>query len=227
MKNKLITSIAIFTAALLAVSFNLYARTPHTEYKNMKIAECGDCHKESKVVPNHDSDFLKDHRLLAVKGGSNCIECHEQSFCLDCHTGGGIEPDLKKSVSSRGEYMPKTHRSNFVSIHSIKAIDNPQNCYRCHENRFCESCHTKQPNKNAMKIKSHLPSGAGQSFMWNSEHGAEARRNLQSCQSCHPDGNVCMPCHSAKSGIKISPHPKNFKGDKIKSRSEKSCQVCH
>ena len=217
----------MLTAGLLAASLNSHAGTSHTDYKNMKINECGDCHKESKVTPNHDADFLKGHRIIAVKGGSNCADCHDQSFCLDCHIGGGIEPDLKKGISSRGEYMPKTHRSSFISIHSIKAADNPQSCYRCHDSGFCESCHTKIPKKNTMKIKSHLPSGSGQSYMWNNEHGAEARRNLQSCQSCHPDGNECMPCHSAKSGIKINPHPRNFKGDNMLKRSNKSCLICH
>lgn len=217
----------IVLLSVLFVTTIIYARTSHKEYKNMDLSECIDCHSSSKVAPNHDDDFLKSHRLLAEKADSNCIDCHEQSFCLDCHKGGGISPDLKKSISGKGNYMPKSHRSDFISIHSIKAMDNPQNCYRCHEARFCDSCHAKIPNKSTMRIKSHQPSGGAQSYIWNAEHAAEARRNLQSCQSCHPEGSVCMPCHSAKSGLKINPHPKNFKGNKLLDRTNRSCIVCH
>ena len=49
-----------------------------------------------------------------------------------------------------------------------------------------------------------------------------------SCQACHPEGDVCLTCHSAKSGLRVNPHPKGFKADRIRSRSNnRSCRVCH
>jgi hypothetical protein len=179
------------------------------------------------VIANHGDFFVKEHRLLAQKAGNNCADCHQQSFCLDCHKGGGIEPDLKKSLSTKGEYMPKTHRSDFISIHSIKAKDNPQNCYRCHESSFCQDCHTKIRNKGSMKIKSHRPAGTSQIYNWNSDHASEARRNLQSCESCHPDADVCIQCHSSG---KVNPHPRNWKSimNKYKNDSKgRTCRKCH
>lgn len=217
----------IILLSILLTASLIYARTSHKDFKGSDLKECFDCHNSSNVAPNHDDDFIKSHRLLAEKADSNCIDCHNQAFCLDCHKGGGIEPDLKKSVSSKGNYMPKSHRSDFISIHSIKAMDNPQNCYRCHEARFCESCHSKIQNKAVMRIKSHKPVGTTQSYIWNQEHAQEARRNLQSCASCHPDGDVCLNCHSAKTGIKINPHPKNFKSGKLLDKTNRSCIVCH
>lgn len=223
----LILAIAVF---LLLRIVDLQAKTDHKEFKNIQMSECFDCHKNSNVQPNHDSGFIKEHRILAEKSGSNCIECHEQSFCLDCHIGGGIDQDLKKSISTKGNYMPKTHRSDFISIHPVKAMDNPQNCYRCHEANFCESCHEKLPSKGTMKIKSHTPLGANNQTYWNDEHTKEVRRNLQSCSSCHPSADVCVQCHSAKdSGV--NPHPKNWRSikDSIRDKGnpDKTCKKCH
>src|SRR3990170_3622243 len=113
-------STAFLLLALVTLSFG---REDHKGYMDLKPGECTECHQGSDVVPNHGAFWMKEHRLPAQKATSNCADCHQQSWCLDCHVGGGIEPDLKKSLSRRGEYMPKTHRSDFVSIHSVKAAE--------------------------------------------------------------------------------------------------------
>ena len=59
-----------------------------------------------------------------------------------------------------------------------------------------------------MNIKSHRKAGNSQIFEWNSDHAAEARRNLQSCEACHPDADVCIQCHSSG---KVNPHPRNWR----------------
>jgi hypothetical protein len=221
---KIILLSAAFLLVLVCLSF---ARTDHRDYKDVKPAECQDCHSSGGVMKNHDAFFVTDHRLLAVKAGSNCADCHQQSFCLDCHKGGNIDTDLRKSTSRRGESMPKTHRSDWISIHSMKAVDNTQNCYRCHESSFCQSCHTNIRNKGGMKIKSHRPAGTTQIYLWNSDHAAEARRNLQSCESCHPEADVCIACH--RSGM-VNPHPKNWKSISNKYKQESkgtTCRKCH
>jgi len=200
-------------------------RQNHKEYADSKISDCNSCHKAEGIAPNHDGDWIRNHRTLAGKSGSNCAQCHDQSYCLDCHKGGGINADLTLDTFGR-DYVPKSHRSDFVNLHPIKALDNPQTCYRCHDQKYCTQCHDRFP-KGSLRIKSHLPSGSGQSFIWSSEHSTEARRNLQSCQTCHPEGDVCLRCHSAKSGPMVNPHPKSFKGGNISSRTNKTCRVCH
>jgi hypothetical protein len=225
--NKALKIILLSTALLLLVFCLSFARTDHREFKDVALSDCPVCHSSVGVIANHGDFFVKEHRLLAQKAGNNCADCHQQSFCLDCHKGGGIEPDLKKSLSTKGEYMPKTHRSDFISIHSIKAMDNRQNCYRCHESSFCQDCHTKIRNKGSMKIKSHRPAGTSQIYNWNSDHASEARRNLQSCESCHPDADVCIQCHSSG---KVNPHPRNWKSimNKYKDDSKgRTCRKCH
>jgi hypothetical protein len=198
LKMKTFRVILLSSVVLLVVVCLSYARTDHREYKDFKKSECQECHKASSVMPNHGVFFLKDHKLLAKPANNNCADCHQQSFCLDCHKGGAIEPDAKKSVSGRGETMPTTHRSDFISIHSVKAAEDPQSCYRCHQSSYCADCHRNIPNKGSMNIKSHRAVGNTQRFVFTSDHPAEARRNLQSCQGCHPDATVCTQCHDLK-----------------------------
>jgi len=225
--NKALKIILLSIAFILMVVCLSFARTDHRDFKSVALEDCKDCHSSAGVIANHGAFFVKEHRLLAQKAGNNCADCHQQSFCLDCHKGGGIEPDLKRSLSTKGEYMPKSHRSDFISIHSIKAKDKSQNCYRCHESKFCSDCHSKIRNKGSMRIKSHRPAGTSQIFDWNSDHAAEARRNLQSCESCHPDADVCVQCHSSG---KVNPHPRNWKSimNKYKDDSKgRTCRKCH
>jgi len=204
------------------------AKESHKDYAEMKISECSECHKGEGVAPNHDGAWVRGHRMVAGKAGSNCSQCHEQSFCLDCHSGGGIDPDLSIRNYQR-DYVPKSHRTDFLSIHPVKAQDNPQSCNRCHEPSYCNSCHSRFP-KGSLKIKSHLmlgPNHQGYNVSSAQEHATEARRNLQSCQSCHPDGDACIQCH--RSGL-TNPHPRNWGSikDNYKDRAgSRVCTKCH
>lgn len=222
---KIILLSTVFVFTLVCLSF---ARTDHRDYKDNKLEECRDCHSGSGVMSNHGAFFVKEHRLLAQKAGSNCADCHQQSFCIDCHQGGGITTDLQRSPSRRGEYKPKTHRSDFISTHSMKAADNPQNCYRCHQSSFCTDCHTGTRSKGSLRIKSHRKAGtSSQIYNWNSDHAAEARRNLQSCETCHPDADVCVQCHSSG---KANPHPRNWRDISKRYKDEskgRTCRKCH
>lgn len=201
-KNRLFKAMLMSTAFLLMIVCLAFARTDHRGYKTSKLDECRECHSGSGVADNHGAFFMKEHRLLALKAPNNCADCHEQSYCQDCHVGGGIETDFQKSLSRRGEYMPKTHRSDYISIHPIKAADNLQHCYRCHESTFCSDCHTRQIQRNraGMVIKLHQPVFDAPNVLnagWVRFHSAEARRNLKNCQGCHPQKGDCTNflCH--------------------------------
>jgi len=238
--KKIALVFAIFGFGLICLQQKSYAekKTAHAEYKDTAIRECNSCHKSEGVSPNHDADFVRGHRVLASKSGNNCSQCHEQKWCLDCHKGGGSGDKLSQDNAGH-DYVPKSHRSNFLSIHPLKAQDNPQQCYRCHDAQaFCNSCHSRFPKGN-MRIKSHLLTGAGgvgnaglngtTGSVYNfalSDHATEARRNLQSCQTCHPDGDVCIKCHN--SATNNNPHPRGFKASNIKNRTNaKMCLKCH
>jgi hypothetical protein len=197
----------------------------HREYRETKIAECNACHKAEGIAPNHDSDWVRSHRSVAGKSGSNCAQCHDQSYCLDCHKGGGINADLSAETAGR-DFAPRSHRSDFITLHSLKAQDNPQTCYRCHDQKYCSQCHDRFP-KGSLRIKSHLMLGPDHQKYAPAinEHATEARRNLQSCATCHPDGDVCIQCHASG---KVRPHPRNWRSDTMKDRSGgRVCLKCH
>lgn len=229
--------------------------TPHKDYATMSVKECAECHKGSNVAPNHGAYWVKEHGQVASKSRNNCADCHGQSFCLDCHKGGGIDADLKIS-NYRTSYIPASHRTDFREIHPLKALDNPQSCFRCHNQRYCTECHSKFRGTDLM-VQSHRtgwsdlqtspvgpahstfntsqcqtchPGGLLPKYVWSSDHAREARRNLQACQTCHSDGAVCMTCHSARTGLMVNPHPRNWDRVKDKYRSKsggRSCIKCH
>jgi len=214
--------------AVLLTAAMVFAREDHRAYRELKLPECAECHIGSGVVPNHGGGWQKEHRVPAGGPNNNCYHCHDQAWCLNCHKGGGLDAPLSASQWKR-DIAPESHRTDWISIHPIQASSTPQQCSRCHEPRFCQACHGKQ-KKNELTIASHRKTSTGQSYilLLPAEHAAEARRNLASCQACHPDGDQCMPCHSARSGLRINPHPREFKGDRIRSKSGgRSCVVCH
>lgn len=204
-------------------------KTSHADFAGMQLSECADCHKGEGVVPNHGADFAREHRVLASKAGNNCQQCHKQSFCLDCHQGGGSGDNLKQGNFGR-DYKPLDHSGNFIERHGRLSKGNQQSCVRCHSQSYCNDCHSRYP-AGTLTIKSHRALGTNhQQYVapnWAMDHSAEARRNLQSCQSCHASGDVCIQCHSSG---KTSPHPRGWKSisGNLKDRSSgRTCIKCH
>ena len=105
--NKAFKIILLSAAFLLVIVCLSFARTDHRDYKDTKPEECQDCHSGSGVMNNHGAFFVKEHRLLAQKAGNNCADCHQQSFCLDCHKGGGIEPICRRACRGEGSTCPR------------------------------------------------------------------------------------------------------------------------
>lgn len=226
MKTAFRTILILLPGLFLAVS--VLAREDHKAYRDLTLAECAECHIGEGVPPNHGGGFAQEHRILAARPDSYCFDCHDQGSCQDCHQGGGIEAKLSRSQYKR-DIKPESHRSDWVSIHPIQALSSPQQCSRCHEAKFCSDCHGRL-DVTALTIRDHARSGSAQAYIaaFPDEHAAEARRNLASCQACHPDGDVCLTCHSARTGLRINPHPKDFNAGRIGSRSNnRSCRVCH
>ncbi len=247
---------ALFAAiSVLAITQAAAQKESHGDYKEMKTAECNDCHKGQGVAPNHDSNWLQQHRLPAMRGASNCSECHDQAWCLDCHQGGGIDVDLS-TRNYRRDYVPKSHRNDFLELHPLKAKMSPQTCNRCHDQKYCVVCHSRFQGPD-LQFQSHRrqftdavsavgpnhalftaadcqnchPNGLLPSHnVWSANHATEARRNLRACQTCHSEGDVCMKCHSTRTGLKVNPHPRNWNAikDNFKGRSGgRTCRQCH
>jgi hypothetical protein len=252
------TQILIAVLIVLGVVTVAWARTPHGDFQGFAIKDCNDCHKSCGIAYTHDESWIREHRQFAERKPNNCEDCHQQSFCLDCHTGGEIDQNLAFNKANFGpDYMPNFHRSDFKEIHPIEARQDPKRCYRCHNaEKFCAECHNKfKPDEIApvshreqwsnIKLTSIGPKhgqftpdqcrnchidGVLPSHQWAPSHAREARRNLSSCQACHPNGNVCMKCHSAETGLRINPHPRNWgaiSNNFGRATDNRTCLRCH
>lgn len=217
------------------------------------VSRCEQCHEngfaEKVRIPvpvTHDSFWYKDHGPYAKKSDRNCETCHvEQKFCLDCHKAGFADEQGKAGI----------HRSDFLVTHPILARADDRSCTICHEDKsFCVDCHNDF-QRDDLALVSHRRGfsdiSAGlvlhdtfnvtdcqnchtnsvlPTHDWTEGHAREARRNLPTCQACHPDADVCLKCHSAREGLIVNPHPANWGDikDTLNGASDgKTCRRCH
>lgn len=253
--RKKISILTIFTV-MLSLGALAWAATSHKDFAEMNLKDCNACHESQGARLNHGEFWLKEHKLAANSQTNNCKDCHQQSFCLDCHKGGGIDSNLHVSTSG-ADFMPSTHRTDFKELHPLKARENQRSCQRCHDSKkFCAECHSKFSSNSIMndshrKQFRNIPlssigpthatfspadckgchvSGVLPHNQWAQAHAREARKSLSTCQTCHADGDVCMKCHSAVTGLRINPHPRNWSkiSGKLRSASNnRTCVKCH
>lgn len=225
-----------------------------------KCKECHEQDFISKVtfvgLRTHSVTWSLNHGPEAGRDQGKCLICHKGGGgpigCAECHST--LSPS-EAGTTSRG--MLNVHRSEFRITHPLTARTNEKLCASCHKPSFCSDCHSSyQPEKLAnlshRRSWSSKETGRGPHSIetgaacvdchgpnvilptkheWTTSHAREARRNLASCQACHPDGDVCLKCHSAKSGIRMNPHPKRWAGTasgRLESASGgKTCAKCH
>ncbi len=212
---------------------------------------CDDCHDKGYMdqveIPartTHGGFWYRDHKVSARQPGSNCRTCHEETFCLDCHKAGFADQQGKINI----------HRSDFRVTHPILARADGRACTSCHEPEFCTDCHDDFAPEE-LAFSSHRrgwsdieASGTPHSLFtvdqcqtchpdsvltehdWTDSHAREARRSLTTCAACHPDGEVCLQCHSAREGLMVNPHPEKW--DDIEdilngASGGRTCRRCH
>jgi hypothetical protein len=197
----------------------------------------------------HGLSWATNHRPFAKNQTFDCAACHQQSFCLDCHKSG-----FANEMGDTGNNMINVHRGEFSVSHPIAARTNPQLCSSCHEAAFCSDCHARfapadlalsshrrgwsdidvsgslHENFPADSCNTCHPDSVLPSHQWSASHSREARKNLATCQACHPDGDVCIKCHSAREGLGVNPHPEDWKD--FSSRLDgasggRTCKRCH
>lgn len=189
---------------------------------------CEACHKDFVTLLPTDhkmSDFLHSHRQVGRVGGlaMDCQTCHKPTFCQQCHVDPELkgfvsgkdlmtEPDAKTSTKDSPEQMRLqfVHELNFRFTHGVDAKAKQMECESCHDREtFCAECHRAGGNisQDLFKPASHsvagfviLGMGSGGGL-----HAEEARRDIESCVSCHDvEGRdpVCMTCHTATGGLR-------------------------
>ena len=78
--KKIIFLFALLVCVLVYLPQRSYAeKMSHKDYASMAIRECNACHKGEGIAPNHNADFVREHRMLAGKAGNNCNQCHDQA----------------------------------------------------------------------------------------------------------------------------------------------------
>jgi hypothetical protein len=203
----------------------------HEHRDQFKTRDCNACHVDlpaeltqpsSHLV--HDGDFLREHGARAPSAADLCATCHRESFCADCH--GATVPALASRFSFDDPMRAGMHRAGFRARHSSEARTEPGLCTTCHQQRFCNDCHTdNRVAGTGDDVRNPHPAGwVGLSGP--NEHGPAARRDPVSCASCHGGAGeaLCVSCHQV-GGVGGSPHPIGWTSRR--SLGERPCSLCH
>jgi hypothetical protein len=240
-------------------------------YPSMEI--CSACHNEVKIASNaceschistynllpqnhRSSDYTRSHKFLAWELNANCMMCHNNNTCQECHvaTTGITETNLpddfyppytpNNSIDGvNQQVILKVHGDfNYRYSHGIDAKGKTVECQTCHQiETFCANCHQSEnrdfalggivPSSHLMQNFKTIGVGTG-----GGEHATLARRDLEQCVSCHDVQGAdptCIYCHLDSDGIKGT-NPKthaagfmnNVNGDWHNSQGS-ICYNCH
>ena len=241
--------------------------------KNPPMETCSSCHNETQIASNaceschvstfnllpqsHKSvDYIRSHKYLAWDLEANCMMCHNNATCQECHisTIAITEENVKDDFYQ--PYMPnntidgtsqqiitKIHKDlNYSYSHGIDAKGRTSECQTCHQiESFCANCHQSEetdfaligivPTSHLLPNFKTLGVGSG-----GGEHSILARRDIESCTACHDVQGAdptCIFCHHDSDGMKNTnpkTHISNFmrseKGDWHYSQGS-ICYNCH
>ena len=188
---------------------------------------CESCHISTAnlIPPNHvRSDFKSSHKYLAQSIDANCMMCHDNSTCEECHVSTGIITETNTPDNFYQPYMPsqsvdghkqqvigRVHELDYRFNHGIDANLKMTECQSCHQvESFCANCHQSEVSDfslGGVAPLSHLKPnfktmGVGTG---GGEHAILARRDIESCTACHDVQGAdptCVECHLDSDGIK-------------------------
>lgn len=240
---------------------------------NPPMEQCYSCHNDLSVASNacescHIStanllpddhravSFMRAHKFSAAAVDANCMMCHDNQSCSDCHiaTTGITENNMPDNFYKpytpsnfvdgvRQQAITRIHDLNYRFTHGIEAKGKTSDCQTCHQvETFCASCHMSEGSGDfalgGIVPASHLSMnfktfGVGTG---GGEHATLARRDIERCASCHDVNGAdptCITCHLDSDGIKGT-NPKthargfmlNEKGDWHDSMGS-ICYNCH
>jgi hypothetical protein len=207
----------------------------HNHQKDFAEARCTPCHVDLKgLAPqtafSHQGDWLRVHGPLAKPTAESCAQCHDQTYCAECHSAqtAAARPSVIFPEEVTRAFI---HRGDYVSRHTIEAGANPASCRRCHGSAFCEACHTQQGfvSDRTTFGSPRDPHPAG--WVGGEAHGRAARRDVTSCAGCHDNGAdaLCVNCHQVGGSANVNPHPRAFTRKHSPGDIEKNamCRACH
>jgi hypothetical protein len=205
-----------------ATKSNMPAMTTcmHCHLEKNVSRNCESCHTDfvSLYPENHRiADFKKQHKKYSRvgEGEATCATCHSENFCQDCHAGTELysfgtqrdfmtEPSPKTSAKDSPNLLrlQNIHELNYRFSHGIDARSRFLDCSSCHDQKtFCSECHDAGGNITQQKIKPESHAIAGFATLPGTDGGRHkelARRDIESCMSCHDvEGKepICAMCH--------------------------------
>jgi hypothetical protein len=218
-------------AAFEAVRPPMETCTNSCHQEQMRALDCGPCHTDlgryrlgEIALVEHGPGFLRRHGTPARTSEALCAQCHEPTFCSDCHLASpGLPLEVLDPSLVHREFI---HRGDYLSRHAIEADLERGTCARCHGTSFCDDCHRLSGVGGSVAIGSPHPPGwldPLSSF----GHARAARRDLLSCVSCHENDAeaTCVPCHRV-GGVAGNPHPPGFGGGRD-PLVHGVCRACH
>ena len=202
----------------------------YTCHNNETVAtnECSTCHTSTvNLIPetHRTADFMKNHKFASMAANANCAMCHDDNFCETCHAATTMLDSKNTAKDFYTPYSPhkftdnakeqqltRVHDLNYAYTHGIDAKGKTSECRTCHNTEtFCVECHASkggdfasegfvpsshtQPN---FVIIGGYGSGGG-------EHAVLAKRDIESCASCHDTQGAdpnCILCHTDNDGIR-------------------------
>jgi hypothetical protein len=197
----------------------------------MRELRCDGCHTDlyrygidEIALIDHGPGFLRRHGEPARADSRLCSQCHDPSYCEDCHLSApGMQLEVIEPMLQHRDFI---HRGDFISRHGIEADLERGTCARCHGTPFCDDCHQQSGVGGGVGAASPHPPG------WLDPvspfgHARAARRDLMSCVSCHEADaeTTCVPCHRV-GGVAGNPHPPGF-GAGIDPLLSGVCRACH
>jgi hypothetical protein len=209
----------------------------HKHQLDYNQGRCRPCHVDMQGLEpgkyfTHAGDWIRLHGPLARPSAESCAQCHDQTYCSECHaaTTTAARPSIVFPERVERGYI---HRGDYVSRHMVDAQANPASCQRCHGPKFCEACHEQQNLKGVLLSGGRDPHPAGWMNQASGEfHGDAARRNASACAACHDQAgsqNACVQCHRDLPGVQNSPHPSSWKArhDADDIGKNAMCRACH
>jgi len=231
------------------VDYTFQAEQPYPEMKdcwschgaeNIAANACEACHTSTAdLLPQtHKSvNFIHTHKFAARDLDANCIMCHDNHSCEECHTGTTMITEDNTSKDFFKPYVPnnsvdgpkqqqitRVHQLDYRFIHGIDAKQKSNECQTCHSfESFCTQCHQAENHDfelSGVAPASHLKPdfttiGVGTG---GGEHATLARRDIESCVACHDVQGAdptCLTCHVDNDGIKGT-NPKTHPGGFMK-----------
>jgi hypothetical protein len=213
----------------------------HHHQQEFAEARCMPCHKELRGYKpesafKHEGDWLRAHGALARSTAESCAQCHDQTYCGECHAAATTAARPSVIYPERVE-RAFIHRGDYVSRHMIEAGANPASCRKCHGSPFCDSCHELQGlTKFSANLRDPHPAGWANDRASGHFHGDAARRDILNCAGCHDQGAAatCVGCHNVaanqfRGGNPNGPHPARFvRKHRGESKSSNGmCLACH